>query len=300
MTDTTPDTPNVQPPAPGGDAAATAVEGAGALPDAAPRRRISPVIIRARDVTKIYRKKNIETHALRGVSCEIRRGEFVSIMGPSGSGKTTIFNIVGALMAPTSGRVLIDEVDVAQLNNDELAYIRCKKIGYIFQSYNLVPAMTALENVMTSMLFAGVIADDARQRGMRLLERVGLKERWFHLPKECSGGQQQRIAIARALANSPRLRHCDELTANLDLHTGQEIINLLVELNKEDGVTIICSTHDYRMVDKSDRIFWIRDGRIEKIQRREDIRVNVGSIGDEFRKAGADAPDAPERPAKPE
>ena len=242
------------------------------------KRRVSPVIIRAQDVAKEYRKGDVVTPALRGITCEIRRGEFVSVMGPSGSGKTTFFNIVGALMAPTAGRVLIDEVDVAQLNNDELAYIRCKKIGYIFQSYNLVTAMTALENVMTSMLFAGVTADDARRAGMRLLERVGLKDRWFHLPKALSGGQQQRVAIARALANEPRILLCDELTANLDLKTGQEIIDLLVELNKEYGVTIICSTHDYRMVDKSDRILWIRDGLVEKIQNREDITVSVGSI----------------------
>jgi len=242
------------------------------------RARTSPVIIRALNVTKDYRKGEVVTKALRGITCEIRRGEFVSIMGPSGSGKTTLFNTIGALSTPTSGRVLIDEVDVAQLNNDELAYIRCKKIGYIFQSYNLVMAMTALENVMTSMLFAGVISDDARKRGMRLLERVGLKERWFHLPKELSGGQQQRVAIARALANEPRILLCDELTANLDLKTGQEIIDLLVELNEEDGVTVICSTHDYRMLDKSDRIFWIRDGRIEKIQNRKDVKISLGTI----------------------
>jgi putative ABC transport system ATP-binding protein len=182
------------------------------------------------------------------------------------------------LCTPTAGRVLIDEVDVAQLSNDELAYVRCKKIGYIFQSYNLVQAMTALENVMASMLFAGVIADEARRRSMALLERVGLKERWFHLPKELSGGQQQRVAIARALANRPRILLCDELTANLDLKTGQEIIDLLVELNRRDGVTVICSTHDYRMLDKSDRIFWIRDGRIEKVQDRKDVTINVGRI----------------------
>jgi len=181
-------------------------------------------------------------------------------------------------MTPTAGRVLIDEVDVAQLSNDELAYVRCKKIGYIFQSYNLVQAMTALENVCTSMLFAGMIADDARKRGMSLLDRVRLKERWFHLPKELSGGQQQRVAIARALANAPRILLCDELTANLDLKTGQAIIDLLVDLNKNEGVTIICSTHDYRMLDRSDRIFWIRDGRIDKIQRRDEVRINVGKI----------------------
>jgi putative ABC transport system ATP-binding protein len=242
-------------------------------------RRASPVIIRAIDVRKDYQMGEVVTHALRGVTCEIRRGEFVSIMGPSGSGKTTLFNSIGALSTPTGGRVLIDEVDVAQLSNDELAYIRCKKIGYIFQSYNLVQAMTALENVSTSMLFAGVLPDDARKRGMKLLERVGLKERWFHLPKQLSGGQQQRVAIARALANEPRILLCDELTANLDLRTGQEIIDLLVSLNKQDGVTVICSTHDYRMLDKSDRIFWIRDGSIEKIWNREDVKINLGTIG---------------------
>jgi putative ABC transport system ATP-binding protein len=132
---------------------------------------------------------------------------------------------------------------------------------------------------MTPMLFAGIVADEARKRGMRLLDRVGLKERWFHLPKELSGGQQQRVAIARSLANDPRILLCDELTANLDLKTGQEIIALLVDLNRKQGVTVICSTHDYRMVDASDRILWIRDGRIEKIQRREDITVKVGSLG---------------------
>ena len=245
------------------------------------KRRASPVIIRTVKVTKEYRMKDVVTKALRGITCEIRRGEFVSIMGPSGSGKTTLFNTIGALATPTSGRVLIDEVDVAQLNNDELAYIRCKKIGYVFQSYNLVQAMTALENVMISMLFAGVISDEARKRGMYLLDRVGLKDRWFHLPKECSGGQQQRIAIARAMANEPRVLLCDELTANLDLKTGQEIIDLLVELNAEDGVTVICSTHDYRMLDKSDRIFWIRDGLIERIWNREDVKINLGTIDGE-------------------
>ena len=245
------------------------------------KRRVNPIIIRTLGVTKEYRMGDRVTRALRGVTCEIRRGELVSVMGPSGSGKTTFFNIVGALSTPTAGRVLIDEVDVAQLNNDELAYIRCKKIGYIFQSYNLVTAMTALENVTTPMLFAGVLPDDARRRGMALLERVGLKERWFHLPKELSGGQQQRVAIARALANAPQILLCDEPTANLDLKTGSDIIRLICELNEEEGVSVICSTHDYRMLDKSDRIFWIRDGTIEKIQRREDIKIEVGAIGGE-------------------
>ncbi len=236
------------------------------------------MIIRTQEVVKEYRQGQVVTRALNGVTCEIRRREFISIMGPSGSGKTTLFNHLGALATPTSGRVLIDEVDVAQLSNDELAFVRCKKIGYIFQQYNLVQAMTALENVMTPMLFAGIIEDEARKRGMRLLDRVGLKERWFHLPKECSGGQQQRIAIARSLANNPQILLCDELTANLDLKTGQDVIDILVDLNKSENVTVICSTHDYRMLDKSDRIFWIRDGRIEKIQKREDVNIKTGTI----------------------
>lgn len=242
------------------------------------KRKHSPVIIRTQDVVKDYQQGEIQVKALNGITCDIRRGEFISIMGPSGSGKTTLFNHLGALATPTSGRVLIDEVDVAQLSNDELAFVRCKKIGYIFQSYNLVQAMTALENVTTPMLFAGIIEDDARRKGMNLLERVGLKDRWFHLPKECSGGQQQRIAIARSLANSPQILLCDELTANLDLKTGQEVIEILIQLNKEDGVTIICSTHDYRMLDKSDRIFWMRDGELEKIQKREDVKIKTGKI----------------------
>ena len=242
------------------------------------RNSVSSVIIRTRNVSKEYRKGELITRALRDITCEIRRGEFVSVMGPSGSGKSTLFNVIGALARPTSGRVLIDEVDVAQLSNDELAYVRCKKIGYVFQSYNLVQAMTALENVTTPMLFAGVIADEARKRGMRLLERVGLQQKWFHLPKELSGGQQQRVAIARALANVPRILLCDELTANLDLKTGEEIIGVLVDLNQNDGVTIICATHDYRMLDKSDRIFWIRDGQIERIQNRQDMKIKIGKI----------------------
>jgi len=241
--------------------------------------RVNPIIIRTLQVVKEYAMGETVTRALAGVTCEIRRGELVSIMGPSGSGKTTFFNIIGALSTPTSGRVLIDEVDVAQLNPTELAFIRCKKIGYIFQSYNLITAMTALENVTTPMLFAGVLPDDARNRGLELLDRVGIKERWFHLPKELSGGQQQRVAIARSLANNPRILLCDEPTANLDLHTGQEIINLLCDLNHSDGVTIICSTHDYRMLDKSDRIFWIRDGLVEKIQNRADVKISLGTIG---------------------
>ena len=191
------------------------------------------VIIRTRHLKKIYRMGSVEVHALTGVNVEIFRGEFLCVMGPSGSGKSTFFNMVGGLDSPSSGRVFIDEVDVAQLNAVELAFLRCQKIGYIFQSYNLVHYMTCLENITVPMAFAGVTGDEAQDRGMSLLDMVGLKERWFHKPIEMSGGQQQRTAIARAMANNPSLLLCDEPTGNLDFRTGDEIHHLLKRLNTE-------------------------------------------------------------------
>ncbi len=237
------------------------------------------VIIRTVGLKKSYIMKDVVTEALRGVNMEIFTGEFISVMGPSGSGKSTFFNMIGALDSPTTGRVFIDEVDVAQLTAEELAYLRCHKIGYIFQSYNLIKYMTALENVTTPMAFGGVQPDQARERGMDLLDLVGLKERWHHRPIEMSGGQQQRVAIARSLANNPSVLLCDEPTANLDLHTGQDILNILRKLNKEKGVTIICATHDHRMMDICDRLMWIRDGQIDRIARRDEVHVEVGGIG---------------------
>lgn len=237
------------------------------------------VIIRTVGLKKSYVMKDVVTEALRGVDVEIFTAEFISVMGPSGSGKSTFFNMIGALDSPTTGRVFIDEVDVAQLTAEELAYLRCHKIGYIFQSYNLIKYMTALENVTTPMAFGGVRPDEARERGMDLLDLVGLKDRWHHRPIEMSGGQQQRVAIARSLANNPSVLLCDEPTANLDLHTGQEILNILRRLNTEKGVTIICATHDHRMMDICDRLMWIRDGQIERIARRDEVHVELGGIG---------------------
>jgi putative ABC transport system ATP-binding protein len=236
------------------------------------------VIIRTVGLKKQYVMKEVVTEALRGVEVEIYTGEFISVMGPSGSGKSTFFNMIGGLDSPSTGRVFIDEVDVAQLTAEELAYLRCHKIGYIFQTYNLIQYMTALENVTTPMIFAGVTADDARRRGMDLLELVGLKERWFHRPIEMSGGQQQRVAIARSMANEPSILLCDEPTGNLDLATGQGVLDTLRRLNEDRGVTVICATHDHRMLDICDRLMWIRDGRIERIARREDVRIEVGAI----------------------
>ncbi|NQT92469.1 MAG: ABC transporter ATP-binding protein [Lentisphaerae bacterium] len=237
------------------------------------------VIVRALRLEKQYEKKGIVTRALCGVNVEIYTGEFISVMGPSGSGKSTFFNMIGALDSPSSGRVFIDEVDVAQLTALELAFLRCRKIGYIFQSYNLIQYMTALENITTPMTFAGLHADEARARGMELLGLVGLDDRWSHRPVEMSGGQQQRVAIARSMANLPTMLLCDEPTANLDLHTGQEILDILKRLNDDRGVTIICATHDHRMLDICDRLMWIRDGRIDRVARREDVSIEMGSIG---------------------
>ncbi len=237
------------------------------------------VIIRTLALKKQYVRKNVVTEALRGVDSEIYTGEFISVMGPSGSGKSTYFNMIGGLDSPSSGRVFIDEVDVAQLTAVEIAFLRCRKIGYIFQTYNLIQYQTALENVTTPMAFAGVEPDEARRRGMDLLEIVGLKDRWHHRPIEMSGGQQQRVAIARAMANQPSILLCDEPTANLDLHTGREILEILRELNSKRGVTIICATHDHRMLDICDRLMWIRDGRIERVARRDEVHIEVGAIG---------------------
>jgi len=240
-----------------------------------------PIIVRTINLKKSYVMGEVVTEALRGITVEIERGEFLCVMGPSGSGKSTFFNMVGGLDSPTSGRVFIDEVDVAQLNAIELAFLRCRKIGYIFQSYNLVQYMTALENVTVPMAFAGVDSDEARDRGMSLLELVGLKERWFHKPIEMSGGQQQRVAIARAMSNNPQILLCDEPTGNLDLKTGAEIHALLKRLNVERGVTIICATHDHRLLDISDRMMWIRDGTIQRLARRDEVTVETGAIGGE-------------------
>ncbi len=240
-----------------------------------------PIIIRTINLKKSYQMGQVVTEALRGITVEISRGEFLCVMGPSGSGKSTFFNMVGGLDSPTSGRVFIDEVDVAQLSAIELAFLRCRKIGYIFQSYNLVQYMTALENVTVPMAFAGVGGDEARDRGMGLLDVVGLKERWFHKPIEMSGGQQQRVAIARAMANNPQILLCDEPTGNLDLKTGAGIHALLKQLNVERGVTLICATHDHRLLNIADRIMWIRDGLVERLARRDQVTVQTGAIGGE-------------------
>ena len=238
-------------------------------------------IVRTQEVRKVYRMGDEEVHALQGISITIYGGEYVSIMGPSGSGKSTFFNMIGGLDKPTGGEVYIDEVDIARLGIYELAWLRCRKIGYIFQTFNLIPVMNALENVTLPMVFAGLGADEAREKGAELLAKVGLRDRLNHKPMEMSGGQQQRVAIARALANDPAIILADEPTGNLDLKTGREIIDLLSQLKTDRGVTVITATHDMKMLAASDRVVWITDGQVSRIQKREELDIAVGTIDGE-------------------
>ncbi|HOV21805.1 MAG TPA: ABC transporter ATP-binding protein [Candidatus Ratteibacteria bacterium] len=235
-------------------------------------------IVRTIGLKKNYMLGRVKLEVLKGIDIEILKGEYISIMGPSGSGKTTLFNMIGGLDKPTEGKVYIDEVDVAQLDAYELAWLRCRKIGYIFQTFNLIPVMSALENVLLPMIFAGMTTDDAREKAKNLLETVGLGDRLHHKPFELSGGQQQRVAVARALANDPAIVLADEPTGNLDLKTGKEIINLLREMNREKQVSIITATHDLKMLDVSDRVIWLRDGIIERVEDRENINIKVGEV----------------------
>jgi putative ABC transport system ATP-binding protein len=235
-------------------------------------------VVRLSDVTKVFQMGDNRVEALKGVNLAIKAGEYISIMGPSGSGKSTLFNMIGALDKPASGRVFIDEVDVAQLDAYELAWLRCHKIGYIFQTFNLIQVMTAIENVTLPMIFGGMSRDEYMEKGLELLKLVGLGERYQHKPSELSGGQQQRVAIARSLANDPAIILADEPTGNLDLSTGEEIIYLLKQLSQERSVTIISATHDIKMINVSDRVVWIRDGFIERIEDREKLKISIGEV----------------------
>jgi putative ABC transport system ATP-binding protein len=235
-------------------------------------------MVRAIDVVKSYKMGEEMLQVLKGINLTIFRGEYISIMGPSGSGKSTLFNAIGGLDKPTSGKIFIDDVDIAQLDPFELAWLRCHKIGYIFQTFNLLPTDSALENVMLPMIFGGMRNSEAQDKAAEILKRVELGHRLFNKPSQLSGGQQQRVAIARAFANDPAIILADEPTGNLDLKTGTAIIELLRQMNKERGVTVISATHDYKMLDVSDRIIWIRDGLVDKIQRREEVKIEMGGM----------------------
>ena len=238
----------------------------------------APVIVRLEGVSKVFGTAALPVHAVRDVSLSIYQGEYVSIMGPSGSGKTTLFNMIGGLDRSTAGVVEIGGIKLNTLSDGEMAFFRGRHIGYIFQSYNLIASMTALKNVALPAVLAGAAPREAQQRAGEMLDRVGLGHRLHHRPDELSGGQQQRVAIARALVNKPTIILADEPTGNLDLQTGEEIIQLLGEFCRKIGVTVITATHDYKMLAASNRIVWIKDGALDRVERVADMHIESGSI----------------------
>lgn len=229
---------------------------------------IAPVIS-VRGVTKVYQMGDVEVHALRGVDLDIYPGEMSAIMGPSGSGKSTLMNIIGCLDVPSDGSYFLDGVDVSRLRDDQLAEIRCKKIGFVFQSFNLLARTSALANVELPLIYAGASGRQRRRRAEEALKLVGLAERAHHRPNELSGGQQQRVAIARALINEPAMILADEPTGNLDSKTSVEIMELFQRLNTERGITVIFVTHNVETADYCHRVVFVRDGHVERDARHE-------------------------------
>ena len=239
------------------------------------------ILISVKDVKRLYMMGEEQVWALGGVNLDIYKGEYLSIMGPSGSGKSTLFNMVGGLDIPTEGTVTIAGQDVSKMDPYQVAFMRCSKVGFIFQSFNLIDVMTAQENVMLPMTFSGMDDKEAAKKAQGLLDKVGLGERYDHRPEELSGGQQQRVAIARALANDPEIILADEPTGNLDLKTGEEIIAMLEHLKQELGVTIISATHDHKMLAASDRVVYLVDGKITDIKERHELDISFGTIDGE-------------------
>ena len=219
-------------------------------------------VIKIENLTKVYESGEIAVTALRDVTMTVRQGEFIAIMGASGSGKSTLMNILGCLDRPTEGRYYLEGIDVNEKTDDELSAIRNKKIGFVFQSFNLIPRTTALQNVQLPMIYAKVRAGEREAMALKLLEQVGLSDRAHHLPNELSGGQKQRVAIARALANSPQIILADEPTGNLDSGSSIEIMEIFTRLNRENGNTVIVVTHENDVAEFADRIITFKDGRI--------------------------------------
>ncbi|MCY3932951.1 MAG: ABC transporter ATP-binding protein [Acidobacteria bacterium] len=225
-------------------------------------------VIALQDVTKVYRQGSVDIHALRGLSMEVEPGEFTAVCGPSGSGKTTMLNLIGALDAATSGSIVLEGQELGSLNKKELSELRRDRIGFVFQAYNLMPVLTAYENAEMVLWVQGVDAATRRERVMGLLEQVGLKGLEDRRPSELSGGQQQRVAIARAIASNPAVVLADEPTANVDSETAETLLGLMEELNREQGVTFLFSTHDPQVMERARRVVRLVDGNIASDQRR--------------------------------
>jgi putative ABC transport system ATP-binding protein len=226
---------------------------------------VTEIVVRAENVTKEYAMGHTVVHALRGVSLDIARGEFLCIAGPSGSGKTTLLNLIGCLDKPTSGRIAIEGRDVSKLSPKELAGVRRRRLGFIFQTFNLVPVLTAYENVELPLLLTAVGGAERRRRVQKLLNALGIGDLAHHRPDEMSGGQQQRVSVARALVTEPAFVLADEPTANLDSETGKAIIELMHDLNKTHGTTFVFSTHDPKVMERASRLVHIRDGQIDNV-----------------------------------
>ncbi|MHA2223703.1 MAG: ABC transporter ATP-binding protein [Candidatus Hodarchaeales archaeon] len=224
------------------------------------------VIVECSDLKKSYILGEVKVEALRGINMKIRRGEMVAIQGPSGCGKTTLLNIIGSLDCPTSGKIFLDGREISDASEKDLTEIRRKSVGFIFQFYNLLPVLTALENVELPMLIAGVSKDERQKRALDLLEKVDLLRRKNHKPDELSGGERQRVAIARALANNPSILLADEPTGDLDTESGLAVLELLKEVNKTENQTLILVTHDTNIAHQSNRIFHIKDGKISSVE----------------------------------
>ncbi|MGB9521561.1 MAG: ABC transporter ATP-binding protein [Anaerolineales bacterium] len=225
---------------------------------------MSDFVIQTKDITKVYKMGEVQVQALCGISLNIERGSVTAIMGPSGSGKSTLMNILGCLDRPTSGEYYLDNVNVAKMNEDQLAQIRNRKVGFIFQSFNLLPRSSALANVELPLRYSGNSNGHRTEMARQALEAVGLGERIHHRPNELSGGQQQRVAIARAIINQPAIIMADEPTGNLDSKSGEEIMQLLLGLNQRLGTTLIIVTHDPDIAARAQRIVHIRDGEIQE------------------------------------
>lgn len=225
-------------------------------------------VIKTKDLYKDYVVNKIVVNALRGVNFTVHKCEFTAVVGPSGSGKSTLLHLIGCLDTLTKGEIYLNEKNVSRMKKNELAILRREKIGFIFQAYNLIPVLTVLENVMFPLILLGIKNKESKEKSMEILKTVGLEDMWNRRPKEISGGQQQRVAIARALVKEPSLILADEPTANLDSKTGLEILDIMLKLNEEKGVTFVFSTHDSMVMEYAKRLIFLRDGKIVKEEKK--------------------------------